>query len=200
MLRFGIIVLVIGCARGEIGGSPLMNKLVKVKPVGSNLRRSFVPLTEIPTPPPPVTQVTESARRHLDIDPDDCSKSPVKEVVYEGAKVGIFGDYYDDAVAKTVATVVIPDHIDRKHFEVTTQVPYFTVGLIEAIGYHPSTAKNEYPPECEKIYQDHLADMYSDDTTDYSDESLEVARMPLMPEIKGEGLDEKLDLIYSDME
>lgn len=40
-----------------------------------------------------------------------------------------------------------------KHFEVTTQVPYLTVGPIEAIGYHPSTIKSEHPPECEKIYQ-----------------------------------------------
>lgn len=58
-------------------------------------------------------------------------------------------------------------------------MPYLTVGPIEAIGYHPSTLKSEHPSECEKIYQDHIAEMYSDETTDYSEESLEMAKMPM---------------------
>ncbi|XP_053607850.1 uncharacterized protein LOC128673786 [Plodia interpunctella] len=198
MLFFGLIVLAIGYATAEIGGSPLMNKLVKVRPVGDNLKKSFIPLTEIP--PPTIPTFRPPARRHLDVDPDDCTPKSPKEVVYEGAHVGIFGDYYDDAVAKTVATIIFPDHIDHKHFEITTPVPYFTVGLIEAIGYHPSTPKNEHPPECEKIYQDHLADLYSDDTTDYSDESLEVARMPLLPEKDEKEVEARLAEIYSDLE
>ena len=60
-------------------------------------------------------------------------------------------------------------------------MPYLTVGPIEAIGYHPSTIKSEHPSECEKIYQDHIAEMYSDETTDYSEESLEMAKMPVEP-------------------
>lgn len=71
-----------------------------------------------------------------------------------------------------------------KFFEVTTQVPYLTVGPIEAIGYHPSTLKSEHPAECEKIYQDHLAEQYSDENAEYSEESLEMARMPLGPDVK----------------
>lgn len=69
-----------------------------------------------------------------------------------------------------------------KHFEITSPIPYLTVGTIEAIGYHPSTIKSEHPSECEKIYQDHVAEMYSDEDADYSEESLEVARMPLYPD------------------
>lgn len=58
-------------------------------------------------------------------------------------------------------------------------MPYLTVGPIDGIGYHPSTIKSEHPSECEKIYQDHIAEMYSDETTDYSEESLEMAKMPV---------------------
>lgn len=87
-----------------------------------------------------------------------------------------------------------------KHFQVTTQVPYLTLGPIEAIGYHPSTIKSEHPKECEKIYQDHIQEMYSDETTDYSDESLEMARIPLLPAetIKRE-YEERFNDMYDDM-
>ncbi|XP_028174554.1 uncharacterized protein LOC114363122 [Ostrinia furnacalis] len=177
----------------EIRSSLVLNKLVKVKPVGGNLAKAFVPLTEIPPPHLPLA----SGRRHF----EDCSQKPPAKEVYGGAKVDIFGEYYDDMVAKTVATVIFPDHIDRKHFEVTTEVPYLTVGPIEAIGYHPSTLKSDHPAECEKIYQDHLAEMYSDETTDYSEESLEMARMPLSPTAKPSKSDEfNLEDLYEDFE
>lgn len=76
----------------------------------------------------------------------------------------------------------------------TTQVPYLTLGPIEAIGYHPSTIKSEHPSECEKIYQDHIAEMYSDETTDYSEESLEMAKMPVQPIPRS--LEQRFDEMY----
>ncbi|CAH2235177.1 jg16165 [Pararge aegeria aegeria] len=87
-----------------------------------------------------------------------------------------------------------------KHFQVTTQVPYLTLGPIEAIGYHPSTLKSEHPSECEKIYQDHIEDLYSDETTDYSEESLEMAKMPMDPvdEVRKEIQDHLEDMYYMD--
>ncbi|KAL0892765.1 hypothetical protein ABMA27_014471 [Loxostege sticticalis] len=165
-----------GPVSSEIRKSVVLNKLVKVKPVGGNVAKTFVPLTEIP--PPHLPHV--NGRRHF----EDCSQKPPAKDVFGGAKVDIFGEYYDDRWAKTVATIIFPDHIDRKFFEVTTQVPYLTVGPIEAIGYHPSTLKSEHPAECEKIYQDHLAEQYSDENAEYSEESLEMARMPLGPDVK----------------
>lgn len=81
----------------------------------------------------------------------------------------------------------------------TTQIPYLTVGPIEALGYHPNTIKGEHPAECEKIYQDHLAEQYSDESRDYSEESLEMARMPLGP--AGEPTyddDKKIEEMYND--
>ncbi|XP_059059210.1 uncharacterized protein LOC131852547 [Achroia grisella] len=177
--------------KSEIGHSVVMNKLVKVKPVGASVAKSFVPLTEIPPPHAP-----HSGRRHM----EDCSQKHEYREAHEGANVDIFGEYYDERVAKTVATVIIPNHIDRKHFEVTTQVPYLTVGPIEAIGYHPSTMKSEHPSECDKIYQDHLADLYSDEMTDYSEESLEMARMPLFRNrVLPQSFEERLENMYSDI-
>lgn len=86
-----------------------------------------------------------------------------------------------------------------KHFEVTTQVPYLTLGPIEAIGYHPSTLESDHPSECEKIYQEHIADQYSDEATDYSEESLEMARMPMFPVDRPDPEDQKrIDHFYSD--
>ncbi|KAM3964337.1 uncharacterized protein ACR2FA_001307 [Aphomia sociella] len=166
-------------------------RLIKVKPVGGSVAKSFVPLTELPPPHAP-----HAGRRHM----EDCTQKPEGRVVYEGAKVEIFGDYYEDRIGKTVAKVIIPDHIDHKHFEVTTQVPYLTVGPIEAIGYHPTTIKSDHPSECEKIYQDHLAEQYSDETTDYSEESLEMARMPLFPNKRPqESVEDRIADIYSDL-
>ncbi|KAI8435645.1 hypothetical protein MSG28_003910 [Choristoneura fumiferana] len=177
----------------EIRQSVLVNKLVKIKPVGKNVQRNFVPLTEIPPPKKPHVHV--DGRRHF----EDCSPKPHGADVVEGGTVDIWGEYYDEKVAKTVATVIIPDHIDRKHFEVTTQVPYLTLGAIEAIGYHPSTLESDHPPECEKIYQEHIADQYSDETTDYSEESLEMARMPMFPVERPSPEDQKrIDQFYSD--
>ncbi|CAB3223705.1 unnamed protein product [Arctia plantaginis] len=150
-------------------------RLAKVKPVGDNVANRFVPLTEIP-PPHISNKGIASGRRHL---PDECTQKPPPRDVFKGPQVDIIPEYYDDKVAKKVDTVVIPDHIDHKHFEVTTQVPYLTVGPIEAIGYHPSTMKSEHPSECEKIYQDHLDEQYSEESQDYSEESLEMARMPI---------------------
>ncbi|CAH2235176.1 jg16165 [Pararge aegeria aegeria] len=168
--------------------------LTKVKPVGGNLGNRFVPLTEVP---PPRVPHYRSGRRHLE---DECSQRPPPREVFEGSKVDIQGDYYDERVRKTVATVIIPDHIDFKHFQVTTQVPYLTLGPIEAIGYHPSTLKSEHPSECEKIYQDHIEDLYSDETTDYSEESLEMAKMPMDPvdEVRKEIQDHLEDMYYMD--
>ncbi|XP_045497413.1 uncharacterized protein LOC123695567 [Colias croceus] len=181
------------CAvQAEIRSSLIFNKLLNVKPVGAQIAKSFVPLTELP--PPRIHH--GSGRRHLE---DECSKAPQWKEVNEGGKVDILGDYYDDRVAKTVATVIIPDHIDYKHFQVTTPVPYLTVGPIEAIGYHPSTIKSDHPSECEKIYQDHIADQYSDETTDYSEESLEMARMPLFPTNVRESIEERFAHMYDDM-
>ncbi|CAH2106696.1 unnamed protein product [Euphydryas editha] len=174
-LHFITIFIVCKGVTLEIRGSVMMNKLAKVKPVGGVVGKKFVPLTEIP---PPQVPHSKSGRRHFE---DECSKRPPAREVYDGNQVDIVGDYYDERVAKTVATVIIPDHIDFKHFQVTTQVPYLTLGPIEAIGYHPSTIKSEHPSECEKIYQDHIAEMYSDETTDYSEESLEMAKMPVQP-------------------
>lgn len=48
------------------------------------------------------------------------------------------------------------------HFDVTTEVPYFTLGhTIDAIGYHPTT---EVPNSCEKIYQVRYVDLSSFET------------------------------------
>ncbi|XP_063381114.1 uncharacterized protein LOC134667613 [Cydia fagiglandana] len=157
---------------GVIRKSALLNKLIDVKPVGPHAVKKFVPLTEIP--PPLGAHVHPDGRRHL----EDCSPTPWSHNVVDEATVQIIGDYYDDHNEKTVATVIIPDHIDIKHFEVTTQVPYFTVGTIQALGYHPTK-----PPalnDCEKIYQDHMNEQYSEgSSSDYSEESLEMARVPV---------------------
>ncbi|CAK1595826.1 unnamed protein product [Parnassius mnemosyne] len=178
----------------EIRDSVMVNKLIKVKPVGSNIQRSFVPLTEIP--PPHIHGA--SGRRHME---NECTKKPTGKEVHDGPRVELFGDYYDDGGAKTVATVIIPDHIDHKHFEVTSQVPYLTVGHIEALGYHPSTIKSDHPSECEKIYQDHLETLYSDESTDYSEESLEMARMPLFPGgVPPASAEKRLENMYSELE
>ncbi|XP_045771408.1 uncharacterized protein LOC123871582 [Maniola jurtina] len=193
-----LVPLVLVCRRvtSEIKGSVMMNILTKVKPVGRSLGSRFVPLTEVP---PPHIPHSRSGRRHLE---DECSQKPHYREVYEGGKVDIIGDYYDERVAKTVATVIIPDHIDYKHFQVTTQVPYLTLGPIEAIGYHPSTMKSEHPSECEKIYQDHIQEMYSDETTDYSEESLEMAKMPIGPanSVKQKEIEDHLKEMYDDMD
>ncbi|CAK1546973.1 unnamed protein product [Leptosia nina] len=188
---FSLVWFFVG-ASAEIRSSLIVNKLAKVKPVGGTISKSFVPLTELP--PPRVHHA--SGRRHLE---DECTKAPTWKEVHEGGKVEIIGDYYEDKVAKTVATVIIPDHIDYKHFQVTTQIPYFTVGPIEAIGYHPSTLKSDHPSECEKIYQDHIADQYSDETRDYSEESLEMARMPLFAQNMRESIEERFANMYDDM-
>lgn len=79
-------------------------------------------------------------------------------------------------------------------------MPYLTLGPIEAIGYHPSTIKSEHPSECEKIYQDHLDDQYSEESKDYSEESLEMARMPLFPAEVPPSIEDRLDKMYDDME
>ncbi|CAH2037957.1 unnamed protein product, partial [Iphiclides podalirius] len=181
-------------ATAEIRGSVLVNKLIKVQPVGKTVEKSFVPLTEIPLP----RIKAPHGRRHME---DECTKKPGWMEVHDGPRIDIVGDYYDEDAAKTVATVIIPDHIDSKHFEVTTQVPYLTVGHIEAIGYHPSTVRSEHPSECEKIYQDHLEELYSDESADYSEESLEMARMPLFPGGSPLAADDRgLDHIYSDLD
>ena len=86
------------------------------------------------------------------------------------------------------------------HFQVTTPIPYLTVGPIEAIGYHPSTMKSEHPSECEKIYQDHLDDQYSAESTDTSGESLEMARLPLFPAEVPASIEAQLENMYSDVE
>ncbi|XP_047517951.1 uncharacterized protein LOC125058004 [Pieris napi] len=188
-LRF--VTLFVVSINAEIRSSLIINKLGKVKPVGGMISKSFVPLTELP--PPKIHH--RSGRRHL---ADECTEAPKWKEVHEGGKVDIFGDYYDDKVAKTMATVIIPDHIDYKHFQVTTQMPYFTVGPIDAIGYHPSTLKSDHPSECEKIYQDHIADQYSDETTDYSEESLEMARMPLFAREFHESIEDRFAEMYDD--
>ncbi|XP_035432539.1 uncharacterized protein LOC118264206 [Spodoptera frugiperda] len=186
----------------EIRTNVLVNKLAKVRPVGAHVGKSFVPLTEIPPPHVPHSDhgpeghPDGSGRRHLN---DNCNPKKQGEDTIDGPRVDIFPEYYDDKVAKTVATVIFPDHIDHKHFEVTTQVPYLTVGPIDAIGYHPSTIKSEHPSECEKIYQDHLDEQYSEESKDYSEESLEMARLPLFPANDGSA-DDKLDKLYSDID
>lgn len=87
-----------------------------MQPVGAQVAKSFVALTEIPppkggmhTPHGPPDQI--SGRRHLQ---DDCNKKPDPKEIFEGPGVDIFAEYYDDKVAKTLATVIFPDHIDRK--------------------------------------------------------------------------------------
>ncbi|XP_026725329.1 uncharacterized protein LOC113492179 [Trichoplusia ni] len=193
-----IVLLQVYFAASEIRSSLIVNKLSRVRPVGAHVGKSFVPLTEIPPPHIPHIHVSPSpSRRHLS---DDCTKKPPPREVHEGPRVEIFGDYYDDKIMKTVATVIFPDHIDHKHFQVTTQVPYLTLGPIEAIGYHPSTIKSEHPSECEKIYQDHLDDQYSEESKDYSEESLEMARMPLFPAEVPPSIEEHLDKMYDDMD
>ncbi|KAJ2939209.1 hypothetical protein O0L34_g8523 [Tuta absoluta] len=172
-----IYLLQVWYSNAEIGGSVMLNKKQLIKPVGGLIAQSFVPLTELPPPNRPEVHY-HSGRRHFD---PDCGKREPGKEVYEGAHVEIWGDYYEERFAKTVATVIFPDHIDHRFFEVTTQVPYFTVGPIDAIGYHPSTIKSDHPSECEKIYQDHIADQYTDESTDFSEESLEMARMPIYP-------------------
>lgn len=83
-----------------------------MKPVGANLAKAFVPLTEIPPPNlPHVHTDVKSGRRHM----EDCNEKPTPKEVVSGARVDIFGEYYDDFVAKTVATVIFPDHIDREY-------------------------------------------------------------------------------------
>lgn len=83
----------------------------------------------------------------------------------------------------------------------TTQVPYLTVGPIEALGYHPSTNKGEHPSECEKIYQDHMAQEYTEEDTDVSEESLEMARMPLFPDDSPpDSIEHRLNKLYDDMD
>lgn len=77
-------------------------------------------------------------------------------------------------------------------------MPYLTVGPIEAIGYHPSTMKSEHPSECEKIYQDHLDEQYSEESKDYSEESLEMARMPLFLQGAYEDAAPSLENMYDD--
>lgn len=84
---------------------------MKVKPVGKSVQRNFMPLTEIPPPKKPHVHI--DGRRHF----EDCSPKPHGVDVVEGGTVDIFGEYYDEKVAKTVATVIIPDHIDRKNFD-----------------------------------------------------------------------------------
>ncbi|KAL4709955.1 hypothetical protein ACJJTC_003918 [Scirpophaga incertulas] len=93
----------------EIRTGVLINKLLKIKPVGSNAVKTFLPLTEIPTPDFPHVH-EHSGRRHF----EKCDQKPKPKEVMSGGRVDIFGDYYDDGVAKTVATVIIPDHIDRE--------------------------------------------------------------------------------------
>ncbi|XP_072931654.1 uncharacterized protein [Epargyreus clarus] len=193
-LVFVAVLELSGFVTPEIRSSVLVNKLKKVKPVGGVVASNFVPLTEIP---PPHAPHQHSGRRHLE---DDCSQKPPNKEMYEGGEVNIFGEDYDDRVAKTVATVIIPDHIDFKHFQVTTQVPYLTLGPIDAIGYHPSTTRSEYPNECEKIYQDHIAEMYSDETTDMSEESLEMARMPLFPDKNIDSVEQRFAQMYDDVD
>ncbi|VVC99180.1 uncharacterized protein LOC126969330 [Leptidea sinapis] len=188
-----VVLVLLVPLNAEIRSSVILNKLINVKPVGGIVSKNFVPLTEIP---PPKKVHVHSGRRHLE---DDCSPAPSWHDAHEGGKVDIMGDYYDDGMAKTVATVVIPDHIDTHHFQVTTQVPYLTLGTIDALGYHPSTIKSEHPSECEKIYQDHIADQYSDEMTDYSEESLEMARMPLFPTNPGASVEQHFANMYDDM-
>lgn len=92
-----------------LNNSSVVNRLKNVKPVGGLLGQKFVPLTEIPPPHSPHHHA--DGRRHLD---PDCALKPDPKIVYEGGRVDIFGDYYDEKIAKTVATVIIPDHIDCK--------------------------------------------------------------------------------------
>lgn len=94
----------------------ILIRLIKVKPVGRIVEKSFIPLTEVPPPrirPPQV-------RRHME---DECTKKPGWREVHDGPRVDIIGDYYDEDIAKTVATVIIPDHIDGK---ITLIVHYFS--------------------------------------------------------------------------
>ena len=184
-------------AMPEIRTGVQANKLAKIKPVGAAVAKNFIPLTELPPPRLPAVHFHDG-RRHLE---DNCGRPIPNKEVYEGGNVEIFGDYYEERIPKTVATIIFPDHIDHRHFEVTSPVPYLTVGTIEAIGYHPSTIKSEQLSECEKIYQDHIADQYSDETRDLSEESLEMARMPLFPP---EGTQAPIDMeqehnMYEDM-
>lgn len=85
-------------------------RLSKVKPVGAPMHKNFLPLTEIPPPHQPV-HIHQDGRRHLE---DDCMKKPEGKEVWEGGKVHIGQDYYDEGGMRTVATIIFPDHIDRK--------------------------------------------------------------------------------------
>lgn len=59
--------------------------------------------------------------------------------------------------------------------------------------------KSEHPSECEKIYQDHLDEQYSEESQDYSEESLEMARMPLFLQGDGDVADElTLENLYEE--
>ena len=78
--------------------------------MGAPIAKNFVPLTELPPPRIPKMHF-HGGRRHLE---DDCKDKPSGNDVVENGKIVITGDYYDDRVAKTVATVIFPDHIDRK--------------------------------------------------------------------------------------
>ncbi|KAJ8727924.1 hypothetical protein PYW08_016309 [Mythimna loreyi] len=198
------VLLQIYYAAAEIRSSVIVNRLANVQPVGAQVAKSFVPLTEIPppkggmhTPHGPPDQI--SGRRHLQ---DDCKEKPKGRDVVDGPRVDIFQEYYDDKQAKTLATIIFPDHIDHKHFEVTSPLPYLTVGPIDPMGYHPSTMKSEHPSECEKIYQDHLDEQYTDESRDASGESLEMARLPLMPSdgVVPPSVEDKLQQMYSDLD
>lgn len=98
------------------------------------MNKNFLPLTEIPPPHQPV-HFHQDGRRHME---DDCLKKPEGKEVWEGGKVHIAQDYYDDAGMRTVATIIFPDHIDRKFCfylnEITSQEIAYFVWLVMA-GY-----------------------------------------------------------------
>ncbi|KAF9790081.1 hypothetical protein SFRURICE_002446, partial [Spodoptera frugiperda] len=184
----------------EIRTNVLVNKLAKVRPVGAHVGKSFVPLTEIPPPHVPHSDhgpeghPEGSGRRHLN---DNCNPKK-KARIQSTAPESIFSQNITTTKSPRLSP---PSYFQTilTHFEVTTQVPYLTVGPIDAIGYHPSTIKSEHPSECEKIYQDHLDEQYSEESKDYSEESLEMARLPLFPANDGSA-DDKLDKLYSDID
>ncbi|CAG9093309.1 hypothetical protein JYU34_013052 [Plutella xylostella] len=147
-------------ARSEIRASPLLNRLANIKLVGLDPRSIKHTAFPQPTPAP-------SLRRHVD---QSGRRQQPEECVPKGPK-----DYYDDDVK--VATVQIPEHMDHIHYAITTPVPYLTVGPIAGLGYHPSTIKSEYPSECEKIYQDHIAAQFSSESNEMENESMEMTRV-----------------------
>lgn len=73
------------------------------------MHKNFLPLTEIPPPHQPVH--FHDGRRHME---DDCIKKPDAIEVWEGGKIHIAEEYYDEGGMRTVATIIFPDHIDRK--------------------------------------------------------------------------------------